>query len=152
MASGQDSTLTGCLLASTRDSGRYFLRTTKGKKHITEVIPSSELSADISQHVGHQVRLTGQYGDTSASNTSTSGGGNASGDTTSTALPQGDQPSAGRNADRHAERQFTASNLEMISARGCPQSSTAPNNGKASRSKAKSKSKSGTDDTTTPQR
>ncbi|HUS20194.1 MAG TPA: hypothetical protein VMZ25_11145 [Terriglobales bacterium] len=151
MAGAEGTTLTGCLLASTRDAGRYFLRTTKGKKHITEVIPSSALSADFSQHVGHQVRLTGQFSDTMAAN--------STGDTMAHAgnLPQTDQPSAGRNPnvqDHNAGRQFTASNVEMVSARGCPQSTTAPNNDRSSKSKAKSKSKTktSTDDTTTPQR
>jgi hypothetical protein len=157
MAGAQGTSLTGCLLASNRDAGRYFIRTTKGKKFITEVIPSASLSANISEHVGHQVRLTGQFSDSMTATTSgsTSGStGDTTGDTTSTAqtssLPQSDRPDAGKKAheqDRNSGRQFTASNIEMISASGCPQSSTTPNR---SKTKSKSKSKSSTDDTTVP--
>jgi hypothetical protein len=137
-------------MASNRDAGRYFIRTTQGKKFITEVIPSSAMSANFSEHVGHQVRLTGEFSDAMAAA--------ATGDATMTAdarnLPQADQPPAdtgmekakpdktqdadhpdkGKKAherDRNTGRQFTASNLEMVSASGCPQSSTAPNRDKA---------------------
>lgn len=135
MAGAQGTEVSGCLMASNRDAGKYFLRTTKGKKFVTEVIPDATLSASIAEHVGHQVRLTGQFTDVSAS---------TAGDTTITAqagsLPQSDQPEKGKKAheqDRSTGRQFTASNIEMISVSGCPQSSTKPNSNKSRKPKAK---------------
>ena len=129
-AGAQGTELSGCLMASNRDAGRYFLRTTKGKKFVTEIIPDANLSANIAEHVGHQVRLTGQFS-TAAADTTMAQAGN---------LPQADQPERGKKAheqDRNTGRQFTASNIEMVSASGCPQSSTTPNNNKAAKPKAK---------------
>jgi hypothetical protein len=140
MAGSQGTSLTGCLMASTRDAGRYFIRTTKGKKFITEVIPSSDLTANMADNVGKRVRVTGQFTESTGDNTMTAQAGN---------LPQADQPNKGHKAheqDRNAGRQFTASNIEMISASGCPQSSTAPNG------KRKGTKGATGDDTTTPKK
>jgi hypothetical protein len=130
LAGAQGTELSGCLMASNRDAGRYFLRTTKGKKFVTEIIPDATLSANIGDHVGHQVRLTGQFS-TAAADTTMAQAGN---------LPQADQPERGKKAheqDRNTGRQFTASNIEMISASGCPQSSTTPNRTKAAKPRTK---------------
>lgn len=152
-AGAQGETLSGCLLASTRDHGRYFLRTTKGKKFITEVIPSTEIATNFSEHVGHQVRLTGQFTDATAAGAATGSGtlsASNNGDTAAgshndtRSLPQSDESERGKKAherDRNTGRQFTASNVEMIAASGCPQSSTAPNSGMSRKTKMKSKSK-----------
>lgn len=120
-AGAEVTDLSGCLMASNRDAGRYFIRTAKGRKFVTEVIPDATLSANIAEHVGHRVRLTGQFS-TAAAHTTMAQAGD---------LPQADQPEPGKKAheqDRNTGRQFTASNIEMISASGCPQSSTTPHN------------------------
>jgi len=75
-------------------------------------------------------------GNASASNT---GETSVSGNNDTRSLPQSDQPERGKKAhasDRPTGRQFTATNLEMVSSRGCPQSSTAPNKGRAKRNQS----------------
>lgn len=144
--SGGREVLTGCLMASNDNAGRFFLRTTTGHKMQTEIIPDAVLAANINQHVGHRVRLTGTYTDSATATT-----GSATGSDTMAAnrsnLPQSDAPSGsgerpdkGKKAheqDMMASRAFTASTLEHVSESGCPQSSTTPNSDKARKSRSK---------------
>jgi hypothetical protein len=58
-ASGKSSQLTGCVSSAANSEGNYTLTNGKYKKGV-ELIPG-EGSADISNHAGHQVQLTGKW-------------------------------------------------------------------------------------------
>ncbi len=108
---GKGTTLTGCLAAGT-DPNTYTLA--HGKRNVTVT------GMDLSQHVGHEVKLTGAWEKAAAGEANASAGG------------------------KKAGREFKASNVEHISDTCSAQ--TAAKGEKTTKTKSKSKSTT----TTTP--
>ncbi len=110
----KEASLTGCLAAGT-EPNTYTL--TKGKKNVTVT------GMDLSQHVGHEVKLTGDWEKAAA-----------------------EKPAAGESAaagGKKAGKEFKATNVEHIS-------DTCSASQSATKTKTKSKSKTKSETTTPP--
>jgi hypothetical protein len=99
----------GCL-ESAGSSGQYAIR--HRNKEVT-VVPDSSVSSEIANHVGHKVKLYGNWEEASGTQTAMNN--------PSSSMPQSDQPGAsggsmskstdtGKNA-----KEFRASRVEMVS-------------------------------------
>jgi hypothetical protein len=116
---GKEKKITGCL-QSAGSSGQYTIEH-KGKQ-IT-VVPSSAVSSEIANHVGHKVKLYGDWEQASAS-ASTGSSSTMAGNTGSN-LPQSDQPGAAggsstsgkadKSASDKSAKEFRADKVEMVS-------------------------------------
>jgi hypothetical protein len=111
---GKEKKITGCLESA--GSGQYALDH-KGKK--VTVVPSSAVSSEIANHVGHKVKVYGEWEQTSASSAS---GDSTMASNTGSNLPQSDQPggtssttSGKSKSDKNAAKEFRAEKIEMVS-------------------------------------
>jgi hypothetical protein len=113
---GKEKTITGCL-ESAGSSGQYVIR--HKNKDIT-VVPSSAVSSEIASHVGHKVKVHGEWEQASAA--SSSSGSSTMASNTGSNMPQSDQPGASPSStsgksksDKNASKEFRAEKIEMVS-------------------------------------
>jgi hypothetical protein len=111
----KEKSVTGCL-ESAGSSGQYMVR---HKNKDIAVVPSSSVSSEIGNHVGHKVKLYGTWEQASASSTA---GDNTMASNTGSNLPQSDQPGAGKGTAGGTKtdmgknaREFRADRIEMVS-------------------------------------
>jgi hypothetical protein len=110
----KEKTVTGCL-ESAGSSGQYMV---KHKNKDITVVPSSSVSSEIANHVGHKVKLYGSWEQASAS---ASTGDNTMASTSGSNLPQSDQPGAAKSSSKGdmsksaGAREFRVEKIEMVS-------------------------------------
>ncbi len=103
------NSITGCLQAGAAGTDTYTLQGTDVGN--VQVVPSSRIKNDISKHIGHEVRLVGNWanmqGGTSASSTEGTSTSQTARSNAGSNLPQSDQPMAGKT--------FRANRIDMVS-------------------------------------
>ena len=108
----KEKSITGCL-ESAGSSGQYMV---KHKNKDITVVPSSSVSSEIANHVGHKVKLYGSWEQASAS--ASTGDNTMASNTGGSNLPQSDQPGAakgGKSDMSKGGREFRADKIEMVS-------------------------------------